>query len=139
MNMLRKIKRGLLASQGMGLGHVVARSSWRQQRLLILCYHGVAMGEEHGSHPEMFIPPETFARRMEILDQTGCRVLPLPEALRLLKTGKLPPRSVAITFDDGWADFRLHAYPVLRRHNFPATVYLTTYYCQLRRPLFRFA
>jgi peptidoglycan/xylan/chitin deacetylase (PgdA/CDA1 family) len=139
MNGLRQIKRALLATNGLGLAPVIARSSWRRQRLLILCYHGVSMGEEHGSHPEMFLPPEMFARRMEILAQSGCRVLDLGEALRLLQKGQLPARSVAITFDDGWADFPLHAFPVLQEHGFPATVYLTTYYSLFSRPLFRFA
>jgi peptidoglycan/xylan/chitin deacetylase (PgdA/CDA1 family) len=139
MNPLRRIKRALLATNGLGLAQVIARSTWRRQRLLILCYHGISMGEEHGSHPEMFMPPAIFARRMEVLAQSGCKVLDLSEALRLLHKGRLPPRSVAITFDDGWADFPLHAFPVLQKHGFPATVYLTTYYCLFSRPLFRFA
>ena len=121
------------------MSRVIARSDWRRQRLLILCYHGISMGEEHGSHPEMFLPVETFARRMEILAQAGASVLGLGEALRLLHAGKLPPNSVAITFDDGWADFRAQAFPVLQRHGFPATVYLTTYYCRFNRPIFRYA
>jgi peptidoglycan/xylan/chitin deacetylase (PgdA/CDA1 family) len=139
MNGLRRIKRALLATNGLGMAPVIARSSWRRQRLLILCYHGISMGEEHGSHPEMFLPPSTFARRMEILAQSGCKVLDLEEALRLLQKGQLPAGSVAITFDDGWADFPLHAFPILQKHGFPATVYLTTYYCLFSRPLFRFA
>ncbi len=139
MNGLRQIKRALLATNGFGLAPVIARSNWRRQRLLILCYHGIAMGEEHGSHPEMFLPPAMFARRMEILAQSGCRVLDLGEALRLLQKGQLPAGSVAITFDDGWADFPLYAFPTLQKHGFPATVDLTTYYCLLSRPLFRFA
>ena len=52
-----------------------------------------------------------FARRMEILAQSGATVLALGEALRLLQQGKLPPNSVAITFDDGWADFRTASLP----------------------------
>ncbi len=129
----------LLASNGLGVAPVIARSTWRQQRLLILCYHGIAMGEEHGSHPEMFLPPEIFAHRMDLVAQSGCKVLRLGEALRLLHKGQLPPRSVAITFDDGWADFPVNAFPVLQKLAFPATVYLTTYYCLYNRPLFRFA
>ncbi len=87
----------------------------------------------------MFLPAQMFARRMQILAESGCKVLPLKDGLRLLREGRLPPNSVAITFDDGWADFRVHAFPVLQNYGFPATVYLTTYYCQFNRPIFRFA
>lgn len=139
MSLAKRVKRAILATNGLGMGIAVGRSSWRQNRLLILCYHGVAMGDEAASHPEMFLPVSTFARRMEILSQSNCRVLPLDEALRLLQAGKLPPKSVAITFDDGWADFRESAFPILQRFGFPATVYLTTYYCFFNRPVFRFA
>jgi peptidoglycan/xylan/chitin deacetylase (PgdA/CDA1 family) len=139
MNLLKTFKRSLLATRGFGLFTVVARSDWRRQRLLILCYHGVGLDEEYAFHPEMFMPPATFARRMEILESSGCQVIGLPEALRLLHSGKLPARSVAITFDDGWADFYRNAFPILRKHGFPATVYQTTYYCIFNRPIFRFA
>ncbi len=139
MTGLRSIKRALLPGNNSTIARTISRSNWRRQRLLILCYHGIAMGEEHGSHPEMFLPVEIFARRMEILAQSGARVLPLGEALRLLQKGELPPNSVAITFDDGWADFHVQAFRVLQKHGFPATVYLTTYYCQFSRPIFRFA
>lgn len=138
MNALRTIKHRLLATKGMGLFPLVANSTWRQQRLLILCYHGISTGDEHAYHPEMFLPPETFARRMEILKQLNCNVLALAEGLRLLEAGTLPPRSVSITFDDGWADF-VNAYSILAKYGFPATVYLTTYYCLFNRPIFRFA
>ena len=138
MNIVRTVKRSLLATNGLGLSSALAHSGWRRQRLLILCYHGVSIGDEHAYHPEMFLPPDTFARRMETLKQLNCNVLALADGLRLLEAGKLPPCSVSITFDDGWADF-VNAYPILRKYGFPATVYLTTYYCLFNRPIFRFA
>jgi peptidoglycan/xylan/chitin deacetylase (PgdA/CDA1 family) len=40
--------------------------------------------------------------------------------------GKIPPKTVAITFDDGYKDFLEHAFPVLEEFNFPSTQFIAT-------------
>jgi hypothetical protein len=62
--------------------------------------------------------------------------LSLGEGLERLYGNDLPARAVSLTFDDGAYDFYVHAAPRLKRYGFPATVYLTTYYSQLQRPIF---
>ena len=111
-------------------------SEWRRQRLLILCYHGVSIEDEHEWRPALYIRPQQLERRLEILRQGNYAVLPLGEALERLYRNDLPPRSVALTFDDGAYDFYSQAFPRLTQYGFPATVYLTTYYSQLQRPVF---
>jgi peptidoglycan/xylan/chitin deacetylase (PgdA/CDA1 family) len=80
--------------------------------------------------------PQKLERRLEILRREKCAVLPLEEALERLYRNDLPPRSVTLTFDDGAYDFYKQALPRLNHYGFPATVYLTTYYSQLQRPIF---
>ncbi|HEY1658746.1 MAG TPA: polysaccharide deacetylase family protein [Candidatus Sulfotelmatobacter sp.] len=111
-------------------------SGWRQRKLLILCYHGIALEDENQWRPFLYISPEHFERRLEILRNAGYAVLPLAQALEQLRRNDLPPRSVALTFDDGTYDFYKLAWPRLKQYGFPATVYLTTYYSELRRPIF---
>jgi peptidoglycan/xylan/chitin deacetylase (PgdA/CDA1 family) len=119
-----------------GVFEIVANSRWRQQRLLILCYHGISQSDEHQWRPALYIPYPVLQKRLQILQQTRCEILPLSEALMRLRAGTLPPRSVALTFDDGTYDFYKLAYPLLNRYGFPATVYQTTYYAEHDLPVF---
>ena len=119
-----------------GLFSASADSPGRRERLLILCYHGVSLDDEDQWRPRLFIRPDQFRKRLQTLRSAGANVLPLREALERLATHSLPPRSVAITFDDGFYDFYRHAFPLLREFGYPCTVYLTTYYCRHSRPVF---
>jgi peptidoglycan/xylan/chitin deacetylase (PgdA/CDA1 family) len=136
---MRKFLRraALTTLKGTGLFAIVRNSEWRKQRLLILCYHGISLRDEHEWSPGLYFSPENLERRLDILSKGNYTVLPLGEALERLYCKDLPPRSVAITFDDGTYDFYRQAYPRLQRHGFPATVYLTTYYSDFQRPVFR--
>ena len=119
-----------------GIFAAVKASQWRNQRLLILCYHGISFEDEHEWSPGLYLSPATFRERMRILAHGGYRVLPLGEALERLENGTLPPRSVAITFDDGEYNFHALAYPILREFELPATLYAATYYCRKQIPVF---
>jgi peptidoglycan/xylan/chitin deacetylase (PgdA/CDA1 family) len=135
--MLRNLKLSTLRFlKKSGFFDRVADSRWRRDRLLILCYHGTALEDEHLWRPRLYIQPERLAQRLEILKRGGYAVLPLGEAIQRLKTGILPSRSVAITFDDGTHDFYQAAYPLLKTSGFPVTVYQTTYHTDFQRPIF---
>jgi peptidoglycan/xylan/chitin deacetylase (PgdA/CDA1 family) len=120
-----------------GVFGLVESSEWRRQRLLILCYHGVSLEDEHEWWPALYVSPQHLERRLEILKKGNYALLPLGEALQRLYRNDLPPRSVAITFDDGNYDFYCQAYPRLKRRGFPATVYLSTYYSNCQLPVFK--
>jgi len=134
---IQTIKRAVLkASKRTGLLSAVGHSPWRARRLLILCYHGVSQHDEHLWNPNLYVSQDVLRHRMELLVQNDCAVLSLEEGLRRLARNDLPPRSVAITFDDGNYDFFVRAYPVIRAFRFPVTVYQTSYYCTFNRPVF---
>ena len=114
----------------------VANSKWRRSRLLILCYHGTSLEDEHQWRPPLYVAPEILEQRLQSLRTMRCSVLPLGEALQRLGAGDLPPRSVAVTFDDGTYDFYRQAYPLLKKYDVPVTVYQTTYYSDNPIPVF---
>jgi peptidoglycan/xylan/chitin deacetylase (PgdA/CDA1 family) len=134
---LRRIRTMVIrACRATGVVAIVRDSHWRQQRLLVIGYHGISIEDEHLWAPNMFLSQARFESRLELIRSGGYRVLPLEQALVLLREGALPKRSVALTFDDGYYNFYRQAYPALRARGFPATVYLTTYYCEFNRPIY---
>jgi peptidoglycan/xylan/chitin deacetylase (PgdA/CDA1 family) len=135
--MLKKFKQATLKSlKTAGVSQFVHNSRWRRERLLILAYHGISTRDEHCWDDSLFMAPEVFRRRLELIKKSRCSVLPLNEAIERLYANDLPERSVAITFDDGMQDFYSGAFPLLREFGFPVTVYLSTFYSEFNRPVF---
>src|ERR1022692_2621195 len=148
--MLKQAKMGVLRLAGAtGASGLLSGSAWRRHRLLILCYHGVSMYDEH-EWADLYISPETLRRRMELVARARCPVIPLSEAadrprchaiplsgaVDRLQKGTLPDRAVALTFDDGLHDFFSVAFPIVEWFGYPVTLYLTTYYVEFNRPVF---
>jgi peptidoglycan/xylan/chitin deacetylase (PgdA/CDA1 family) len=92
-----------------------------ERGLRILLYHRVADDRD-----PLALAPARFRAQMEFLAAAGYRVVDLMAALEHLDGGAVPPRTVALTFDDGFADIRDHALPVLARLGFRATVFVAT-------------
>jgi peptidoglycan/xylan/chitin deacetylase (PgdA/CDA1 family) len=133
MSLLKQVKRRTLTvSKRVGLFEVLRRSAWRRNRLTILCYHGVSIGDEHLWNPSYYMSPEAFEGRLRLLREGGYSILLLREAVERLHEGTLPAGCVALTFDDGMYDFYSKVWPLLRAYDIPATVYLTTYYSTAR-------
>jgi peptidoglycan/xylan/chitin deacetylase (PgdA/CDA1 family) len=93
----------------------------REPRLSVLAYHRVM------AQPDPMRPSEPtvaqFEARMRWL-AANFEVLPLLDAVRALREGRLPPRALCVTFDDGYADNHELALPVLRRLRLPAMVFV---------------
>jgi peptidoglycan/xylan/chitin deacetylase (PgdA/CDA1 family) len=136
-NMVRDLRRATFAGLASAGAFERARTSrWRRERLLILCYHGVSVEDEHEWRPRLYMRPECLAERFALLRRRGYSVLPLAQALELLYENELPPGSVVLTFDDGGYDFYRSTYPLLKQYQLPATVYQTTYYVDYQKPVF---
>jgi len=93
-------------------------------------YHSVSDDREYGTLPyyRLCTDPRRFAEQLQWISDFGYRGVSLEEALNQLSgdgacSGAAP---VAITFDDGYRDFLTAAWPALARHNFTATVYVST-------------
>ena len=92
-------------------------------RLLVLIYHRVLPAADfmYPFDPDM----ADFRRQMATLRE-DFNVLNLGEAIEQLRRDELAPRSVAITFDDGFADNFTRALPVLKELGLPATFFIAS-------------
>jgi peptidoglycan/xylan/chitin deacetylase (PgdA/CDA1 family) len=138
---VRSLGKGLKRSalhtcKQLGAFSVCRDSRWRSERLVILCYHGVSLDDEHHWNGAFYMSADVFEARLRHLRDEGYTVLPLTTAIERLYANDLPPRSVCITFDDGMADFKERAFPLLEQYGMPASVYLTTFYCEHDAPVF---
>lgn len=94
----------------------------------ILMYHAVAddLTENELSYST---PVAEFGRQMAFLAQRGYRVVTLRELCSYWTQGKaVPPRMVALTFDDGYDCLYRTGMPVLQRWGFSATLFMVSGY-----------
>ena len=90
---------------------------------LILMYHRVA---DIKTDPwQLSVSPQHFSEHLEVLQKMACSQR-LDHLAHALHQGKIPRRSVVITFDDGYADNLTTAKPLLERFHIPATFFLST-------------
>ena len=97
--------------------------------LPILMYHSVSDDPGGRNGRPLTVTPGTFAEHIAYLDSEGFSGHSVRELAESLDgRAELGPKPVVLTFDDAYRDFHSEALPVLARHGFSATVYVTTAY-----------
>lgn len=99
-----------------------------EQATPVLMYHSVSDDDDRRVHPyfRLATSPTRFREHMKVLADGGYVVRDLAEAVRDQNSGSVRARSVILTFDDGFADFLVHAWPVLQEFGFTATMFVPT-------------
>ncbi len=95
---------------------------WSQRSAIpVLNYHQV---EPKDGNP-LTLWPEQFAAQMDYLDAEGYTPITIDDMMDAYENGTpLPKKPVIITFDDGYDDNYIYAYPILQKHGFKATIFL---------------
>lgn len=108
----------LILSFGVWLGFVASHYT-----VPILMYHYI--NDEEPLKSRLGVSPEAFEKQMRFLRRHNYNIITLEELVNLVAgKNKIPRKTVAITFDDGYLDNYANAYPVLKKYNIPAAIFV---------------
>jgi peptidoglycan/xylan/chitin deacetylase (PgdA/CDA1 family) len=109
----------------------------RKARVPILMYHYVG---GLPANPDIYrvdltVTPDKFEAQLAYLQTAGYTGITLEDLVRHLAEGApLPPKPIILTFDDGYIDNLLYAFPLLRQYGFPGTFFVITGFLDEGRP-----
>jgi len=97
-----------------------------ERQTMIIYYHRVLPQIKWGDPLLLQISLENFERQVRYLARTYS-IISLHELIAQRTSGAfLRKRQIVLTFDDGYRDNYLYAYPILKKYHVPATIFLTT-------------
>ena len=95
----------------------------KRYRTTIITYHSI---KDDGKDPEISVSPKNFLRQMEYLKKKIDVVSLSTVVGNIGKACKLTEDRVVITFDDGFKDNLINAFPILQKYELPATIFLVS-------------
>jgi peptidoglycan/xylan/chitin deacetylase (PgdA/CDA1 family) len=93
--------------------------------VMVLCYHRF----EDRPKDSLAINPAEFARQMQAVKDAGFSVIPMGDFLAWRRGEKaIPDKSCVVSIDDGYRSGYDVAWPILKKHNYPFTMFIYTNY-----------
>lgn len=90
----------------------------------ILMYHALDFKSIQDA-PQLVVSAKKFQEQMDFLKKHHYKVIPLEDLINIIKDNRpLPRKSVVITFDDGYLDNYINGFPILKKHNFSAIIFI---------------
>ena len=123
---LKKPVASALNNLGFSDAYAFLRMRTAGSTVAVMLYHRVCPSERQSFPDYQSLSLEAFEKQMEYFSR-NYEILSLDKLIEFFEVGRsLPKKSLVITFDDGYKDNFLYAYPILERHNIPATIFLVT-------------
>ena len=91
----------------------------------VLAYHKIDFPTPDVKIRGAFTAPQKFERQVAYLKRNGFEFYTASEIIKFyLERGEFPQKAIAVTFDDGWKDNYVNAFPILKKYGAKATVFL---------------
>jgi len=89
---------------------------------IVLCYHNI---EDSSKMKALTISIAEFTHEMQAIKDAGITVIPMQQFLAFRRGEKdIPAKSAIITIDDGWVSAYNNAWPILKKFNYPFTLFI---------------
>ena len=129
--LMQAAKNGLYRATGEAI-NAVRPPDQDGRALRVLMYHKV---NDQWPNP-ITVPTAVFDEQMSLLADLGYHVVSLEQVRdHYLAGAPLPERAVLITFDDGYLDNLVNAFPILSKHGYPAVIFAPIGFLDGSRPL----
>ncbi|MHB8232757.1 MAG: polysaccharide deacetylase family protein [bacterium] len=93
-------------------------------KIPVLCYHKIDYPKKNAVYKGLYVTPKQFKRQMVLLKSLGYNTIDPKDILSFVKGHKLSVKKpILITFDDGYENNYLNAYPVLKAAGFSSLIF----------------
>jgi peptidoglycan/xylan/chitin deacetylase (PgdA/CDA1 family) len=94
----------------------------KNAQVICLCYHNI---EDGSKMKALTIPVAEFEKEMQAIKDNGFSVIGMQDFLAWRRGEKsIPNKSCIITIDDGWVSAYNNAWPILKKYNYPFTLFI---------------
>jgi peptidoglycan/xylan/chitin deacetylase (PgdA/CDA1 family) len=97
----------------------------RSNAVPVLMYHSIGVPNPEWIWNFLTVPHKIFEDHLQVLKTKGFNTIDLRELYDYVGTGKpIPANSIVLTFDDGYFDNWVYAYPLLKKYGFKGTIFV---------------
>jgi peptidoglycan/xylan/chitin deacetylase (PgdA/CDA1 family) len=99
----------------------------------VIMYHNIGIPNKGWQWNHLICPYKTFENQLKWLKKKGFHTISLQQLYDYMKEGMdLPENPIVLTFDDGYLDNWVFAYPLLKRYGFKGSIYVNTEFVDTR-------
>ena len=98
----------------------------KKPKVPVIVHHSIGYPNKNWIWSVLTCPVNVFENQIKILFRNGFNTISLQELYDYMCYGEnIPSKSIVLTFDDGYLDNWVYAYPILKRYGFRGTIYVT--------------